>query len=110
MIDHREAAPTASPSPLDQRGNGGAYYFHLAVDHRPAEELYDIAKDPGCLHNLADNPDFHRVRKKLAMQLETKLRATGDPRILNGGDIFETYKRYSHLRKFPKPDWAKEER
>ncbi len=108
LIEHREAAPTGDPSPLDRRGNGGAYYFHLAVDHRPAEELYDIKKDPGCLKNLADDPRFTQVCKKLSMQLETKLRNTGDPRILDGGDIFETYKRYSHLRKFPKPDWAKE--
>ena len=29
-----------------------------------------------------------------------------DPRVLDGGEIFETYRRYSRVRKFPKPDWA----
>jgi uncharacterized sulfatase len=79
-------------------------FFHLAVDKRPAEELFDIRKDPGCLKNLAEDPGFEQVRQELAQRLETKLRETGDPRVLGQGDIWETYKRYSRIRTFPKPD------
>lgn len=79
-------------------------YFHLAVDKRPGEELYDIEKDPGCLTNLADDPALSETRKKLAAKFEQYLKKTADPRILGTGDIFETYKRYSPIRKFPAPE------
>ena len=38
-------------------------FFQLAVDKRPAVELFDIRKDPGNLHNLADDPKFVQVQK-----------------------------------------------
>jgi uncharacterized sulfatase len=86
-------------------------FLHLAVGHRPAEELYDIRQDPGCLENLADSPSHAEVLGKLATQLETFLRQTGDPRVCDddGGEVFETYRRYSRLRTFPAPDWARPE-
>ena len=82
-----------------------APYFHLAVDKRPLEELFDIKKDPGCIHNLADNPKYAKVAKRLWKKLSSELRETGDPRI-EGSDIFESYQRYSSIRYFPIPDWA----
>jgi len=78
-------------------------FFHLAVDKRPAEELYDVRRDPANLHNLADDPKHKAVCGQLRDELERALRSTGDPRILDGGEIFETYKRYSHMRHFPAP-------
>lgn len=82
-----------------------APYFHAAVDKRPAEELFDIKADPGCMHNLAADPKFADVRARLAKQLEEYLTATGDPRVgPDGGEIFETYKRYSAIRTFPAPE------
>jgi uncharacterized sulfatase len=78
-----------------------SYYFHLAVDKRPAEELFDIQNDPGCLYNLADNPDYNHARQALSKQLEKELTRTGDPRMGPDGDIFETYKRVSSMRLFP---------
>jgi uncharacterized sulfatase len=79
-------------------------YLQLAVAKRPAEELFDIVKDPGCLHNLATEPKFAAARERLAKQLEDYLRQTGDSRVLDGGDIWETYKRFSAIRQFPKPE------
>jgi len=76
-------------------------FFHMAVDRRPAEELYDIAEDPGCVNNLADSPAAVDAKKKLVARFEQYLTKTGDPRIVDGGDIFESYKRYSRIRKFP---------
>jgi uncharacterized sulfatase len=78
-------------------------FFHLAVDKRPAEELYDVRRDPANLRNLADDPKHKAVCAQLREELESALRSTGDPRALDGGDIFETYKRYSHMRHFPPP-------
>ncbi|MDQ8181434.1 sulfatase [Pelagicoccus sp. SDUM812005] len=80
---------------------GLSKYFHLAVDKRPAEELYDILNDPGCLHNLADKETYAATRRELRAQLEGYLLETGDPRQVDGGDIWETYPRYSPMRTFP---------
>jgi uncharacterized sulfatase len=85
-----------------------ARFFHLAVDRRPGEELFDIRQDPGCLKNLADAPAHAKTKAALSARLESYLRETGDPRMLDGGEIFETYERYSPIRKFPQPDWAKQ--
>ena len=74
------------------------------MDKRPAEELYDIKADPGCLNNLAQNPEFEATRKQLSSQLESFLTETGDPRLVGDGEIFETYKRYGKHRTFPKPE------
>lgn len=83
-----------------------APYFHMAIDKRPAEELFDIGKDPGCIKNLAGDPDFAAVKGELWEKLSATLRATGDPRI-EGDDVFESYRRHSGIRYFPVPDWAK---
>ena len=79
----------------------------MAVAKRPGEELYDIKKDPGCMDNLADDPAYTEIRNDLRDKLLATLRETGDPRI-DGSDIFESYQRYSGIRYFPIPDWAKE--
>ncbi len=87
-----------------------ARYFHLAVDRRPAEELFDILADPGCLLNLADSSDHTQIKQQLHGQLMKQLRQTNDARVVadDGGEVWETYPRYSGLRWFPKPDWAEQ--
>jgi uncharacterized sulfatase len=60
------------------------------------------------LNNLAENIAFELVRKKLNQKLMSYLRKTGDARVIDGGDCWETYPRVSPLRWFPKPDWARE--
>ena len=78
-------------------------YFHLAVDKRPAEELFDVEADPGCLRNLAAEPEYEETRAALWGELEAYLKETGDPRVTGNGDIWEEYIRYSPIRKFPAP-------
>ena len=81
-----------------------APYFELAVAKRPAEELFDIRNDPGCLVNLADEPAHSETRAELAQRLEDHLRRTGDPRMGDDPEIWETYSRYGAIREFPAPD------
>ena len=83
-------------------------FFQLAVAKRPKEQLFDIRKDPGCLVNLAEDPGFKKIRDDLSGKLTAYLKTTADPRVTGGGDIFETYPRYSSIRWFSKPQWAKE--
>ncbi len=79
-------------------------YFHLAVDKRPDEELYDIRNDPACLRNLAGDAAFSRIRRQLHARLDSFLTKTEDPRVMGQGEAFETYVRYSPIRTFPPPD------
>ena len=68
---------------MDSKSNPKTqHFFDLAVGRRPAEELYAIANDPYQLKNLAGNPAFDEVRKKLQHKLVTYLSHTKDPRIV----------------------------
>lgn len=78
-------------------------YLHLAVDKRPAEELYDVRNDPGNLKNLAGDAKYAEVQQRLRGEMNAYLTSTKDPRVLGNGDIFESYPRYSPIRKFDKP-------
>ena len=40
---------------------------------------------------------------KLAKQLKVYLRETRDPRVIDGGEIWEAYPSYSDVRSFPPP-------
>jgi len=82
-------------------------YLHLSVGKRPAEEVYDILKDPACLNNLALDPDYDQVTQYLRNRLMNFLDKTGDPRVTGNGDIWENYPRLrGPMREFPKPEWA----
>lgn len=79
-------------------------FLDLAVNKRSEFELYAINTDPYCLENLAGNPEFSEVEATLKKELIRKLTQTKDPRVVGPKkDIFEDYKRYSPIRKFPKP-------
>ncbi len=80
-------------------------YFHLAVDRRPWEEVFEVETDPFNLNNLTQDQRHVQAIRKLRKGLKSKLEETGDPRQVDpdSGDIFETYPRYSPLRSFPKP-------
>jgi uncharacterized sulfatase len=79
-------------------------YFQLAVAKRPAEELYDIRSDPGCLQNLVTSAAHEDIVKSLRRELEAYLRASGDPRMVGDGEVFESYRRYARIRRFPPPN------
>jgi uncharacterized sulfatase len=68
--------------------------FELAFGKRPAEELYDLKKDPAQMNNVAGRPEYAEVRKKLTAELMAELKATQDPRVLGKGDIFDEYPYY----------------
>jgi N-sulfoglucosamine sulfohydrolase len=76
--------------------------FELAFQKRPAEELYDVKKDPEELHNAADDPAYAAVKKKLAAQLTAELKATNDPREVGGGEKFDRYPYLGGTPKRPK--------
>lgn len=46
--------------------------------HRPAEELYDVQRDPHCLENLAGTPELAEVQRDLSTHLEAWMKSQGD--------------------------------
>ena len=79
-------------------------FYDLAFAKRPAEELYDLAKDPDQLHNVAGEAAYADARADLAGRLMDELKATGDPRALGKGDVFAAYPYYGRMKHRP-PEW-----
>ncbi|MEO1019867.1 MAG: sulfatase [Pseudomonadota bacterium] len=76
---------------LELKDQGDAHYWRLSFGKRPAEELYDMVADPHCMKNLADKPEYAITKARLWSALEAELIRSGDPRMVGGGDIFESY-------------------
>lgn len=68
------------------------YGFYLsAFGKRPADALYDIKKDPDCVNNLADLPEYQKIVEELRTKMNKVLTEQKDPRVLGNGDIFDYY-------------------
>ncbi len=71
-----------------------AKFTALIFGKRPAEELYDLAKDPHQLTNVATQPAYAAALAQLRTRVETWMRDTGDPRVdqsYDGWDKFPYY-------------------
>lgn len=65
------------------------WHYNYAFGKRPAEELYDLHKDPDQVNNVASNPDYAAVKEKLSAQLMKRLTEAGDPRVVGDGKTFD---------------------
>ncbi|MFQ5733072.1 MAG: sulfatase [Planctomycetaceae bacterium] len=84
-----DASPTKAWV-VEHRGEKGMKTFYqYAFGRRPAEELYDLRKDPHQLDNVATDGRYAAARKKLSSRLMSILKTTGDPRVTGDGDTFE---------------------
>ncbi|GAB3167940.1 sulfatase family protein [Telluribacter humicola] len=66
-------------------------YWEQGLGKRPAEELYQISKDPDCMVNLATEKKHQTTKRQLASLMEQQLRAQGDPRMFSRGAVFDNY-------------------
>lgn len=69
----------------------GRTLWQLNFGKRPADELYDLRRDPDCLINLAGEKKYAKIKEQLRLRLFTELRFQGDPRMLGKGEVFENY-------------------
>ncbi|MGB7393137.1 MAG: sulfatase [Pricia sp.] len=76
---------------LNLRRNGDKEFWKLNFGKRSEEELYDIAKDPFCMNNLAGDPSFTSKKEALKKEMETKLMEQGDLRMQGYGHLYEQY-------------------
>jgi arylsulfatase A-like enzyme len=71
-----------------------ARFFELACGKRPAEELYDLAKDPWQLSNLVDKKEYADAKEKLSKELDRWMKDTADPRASSDADPWDKYPYY----------------
>lgn len=88
MVNHRDEPPIRR-------------FFELAVAKRPAEEFFDVEKDPGCLVNIASSPEYAKQVAEHRDALREFRQRTADPRTSGSEGDFDKYPRYSHIRTFP---------
>ena len=83
-----DAGPTKKL--IEEKGEKDRFW-QLAFGKRPAEELFDLARDPDCVTNLAGEP-VHRGRAAaMKEKLFAQLKLQNDPRVLGKGDVFDNY-------------------
>ncbi len=73
------------PDDILQSLSGKAYIKDHPEYHskRPDEELYDLESDPNEIHNIANNPQFAKIKEELSSKLMEFLKSTNDP-VLRG--------------------------
>ena len=82
-----DRSPTKSEV-LDCRTvTGRKHYWDASFGKRPAEELYDLQKDPDCLTNLSGTISTDSMKRQLFEELNKQ----GDPRMFGQGHVFDDY-------------------
>jgi arylsulfatase A-like enzyme len=74
-------------------------FFELATAKRPAEELYDLRRDPWQIVNVASDPQHAARKRALRSSLERWMRETGDPRATSDADPWDRYPYYGQPAK-----------
>jgi arylsulfatase A-like enzyme len=88
---------------LDRREDAAIRkYFELATAKRPADELYDLKRDPDQLVNVAAEPAYAKTLERLRAELTSWQRATGDPRATTDDDRWDKYPYFGEPAKEPK--------
>jgi N-sulfoglucosamine sulfohydrolase len=84
-----DASPTKSWLVAHRDDPKWKWHFEHAFGRRPAEELYDLRKDPDQVRNLAAEPAYAATKRELADQLMRTLVDAGDPRVIGDGKTFD---------------------
>lgn len=75
--------------------------YNLSFGKRPADELYDLKKDPDQLVNVASDPAYADTVKELKQKLFAELKASGDPRVTGKGPNFDEFPYLGGAPTFP---------
>ncbi len=86
-----DASPTKTLILDAGRADRGDRHWQLNFGMRPAVELYDLAKDPDAVDNLADSPEHGELRRRLEAEMTARLQEQGDPRRFGRGHVFDEY-------------------
>lgn len=64
-------------------------HYERAFGKRPAEELYDLRKDPDQGNNVASDPTYAAQKRELSQRLLKTLTDFADPRVVGEGTTFD---------------------
>lgn len=93
-----DGSPTKTEVLDTRRINEIEKFWKMSFGKRPQQELFDIKRDPECINNLAEKPEYKSQKEMLRKQLFVELKQQGDPRIFGKGRIFDEYE-YSNKDK-----------
>ena len=79
-------------------------YYLMAYGRRPAEELYDLRKDPDQLRNIASDPALTEIKQNLVWRLNEYLQEHDDPR-QRGASHWDSYPFTNPWRLLQNPRW-----
>lgn len=86
-----DGSPTKTYILDTRRKKGSMEFWQLNFGKRTSEELYNVAEDPFCLNNLAEDIKFAGLKKELEKEMTARLREEGDPRMAGNGEVFDNY-------------------
>ncbi len=94
-----DGSPSKDYMMANRKAKRVSHLFRLAFGKRPAEELYDLTKDPAQMNNVADLPDYAEEKKTLSAELDRWMADMKDPRATGQGDVFDRYPYYGRVRR-----------
>ncbi|MFN6053838.1 MAG: sulfatase/phosphatase domain-containing protein [Planctomycetia bacterium] len=77
-----DASPTKAWLVTNRNDPKWSWHYEFAFGKRPAEELYDLRKDPDQVNNVALDPNYTTQKAKLSADLMKKLTDARDPRVV----------------------------
>lgn len=89
-LPDEDAGPTKAWLVTSRNEDQWKSHFEWVYGQRPKYELYDLTKDPNEATNVAEDPEYAEIRKAMEAELMAELKATGDPRLVNDGEFYET--------------------
>ncbi len=84
-----DASPTKAWLVAHRNDPAWKWHYDYAFGKRPAEELYDLRRDPDQTKNVAADPAYATTKTELGERLIKTLTEVGDPRITGDGQTFE---------------------
>ena len=92
-----DSSPTKTFMMEHRNEHGVARLAELAFGLRPAEELYDLKKDPHQMVNIAGALAAVRVQSSMRERLFDHLKETKDPRVVGGAVDWDYYPYYGRI-------------
>ena len=89
-LPDEDAGPTKAWLVTARKQDAWKGHFEWVYGQRPRLELYELKNDPNETTNVADDPEYAAMLKKMEAELMAELEATGDPRLINDGEFYET--------------------
>ncbi len=82
-----DESPTKTAVLETEKNPEHRHFFEASFGKLPADQLFDLSKDPDCMTNLAGTVPFVALKKQLFLELKQQ----GDPRMFGNGRIYDEY-------------------